>query len=195
MMFLFHHVLTIFLVALSIQFCSFRFGVITRLLFGPVDLVLYTSKILATLTKEGKFPWKAMAGIYIVNNILWNCLRIIGYGWMCYAAWRVWRYSCFPNMHGIPWMYTVSTLLMVGCVVMWSLQFIWGIALLQATGKFIAGKSGGDALDNGQGDGQSKLVAKSKERKARIKGALSEACSNPHTSAPAPRTYEEKKAQ
>jgi hypothetical protein len=198
MMFLFHHVLTIFLVALSIQYCSFRCGVITRLLFGPVDLVLYSSKILSTFAKEGKFPFKAMAAIYIVNNILWISLRIIGYGWMIFQAYRMWSAHAHANMFGVPWMYPVATSLLVGCIVMWLLQLIWGIALFEATVKYIGnrGKSSGDAMDRGQGDGEAQLVAKRKDRQARLKAAMDEVCTNPHTAAPAPQTSgKDKKAQ
>merc|ERR1719506_1197770 len=89
-------------------------------------------------------------------------------------------------MHGIPWMYPVHTSLLIGCMVMWILQFIWGIALFEATVKYISkrGKSSGDALDRGQGDGQAKLVQKGTARKDRIKAALNEACTNSHTAAP-----------
>ena len=41
---------------------------IACLLEAQVDLVLYSSKILSTFAKEGKFPFKAMAAIYIVLN-------------------------------------------------------------------------------------------------------------------------------
>jgi hypothetical protein len=204
-MFIFHHLLTIFLVSLSIQYNGYRCGVITRLLFGPVDLVLYSSKILQIFAKDGKFPFTAMAALYVVNNVLWICLRIVGYGWMIYSAYGMlrvacapheWMMTCKPMMHGVPWMHTVLTFLLIGCGLMWLLQFIWGIALFEATVKYITkrGKVSGDSLDRGQGDGQAKLVAKAKDRKSRIKAALNEACTTPHTAAPHP-SNEQKKAQ
>jgi hypothetical protein len=192
-MFLFHHVLTIFLVSLSIQYCGFRAGVITRLLFGPVDLVLYSSKILAIFANDGQFPFEGMVALYIVNNVLWIALRVVGYGWMISSLWSMLRVVGTPNMYGVPWMYPVTWSLWIGCMVMWLLQLIWGIALFEATVKYITKKSSSDALDRGQGDGQARLVAKGKDRKDRIKAALNEACTNSYTAAPLPKTRSEGK--
>jgi hypothetical protein len=159
---------------------------------------------LQIFAKDGKFPFTAMAALYVVNNVLWICLRIVGYGWMIYSAYGMlrvacapheWMMTCKPMMHGVPWMHTVLTFLLIGCGLMWLLQFIWGIALFEATVKYITkrGKVSGDSLDRGQGDGQAKLVAKAKDRKSRIKAALNEACTTPHTAAPHP-SNEQKKA-
>lgn len=147
-MFLFHHGLTIFLVAVSLESNNYRSGVLTRLLLEPSDIGVYLSKISTPVYEAGNLDFSVVASLYVGNITLWTAARVIFYAFfncqltILYMRERyVWEYyrswACLT--------------LCVGMWMMWSLQAIWAVSMGTTVVKFLRSRTVlPDGIDAGQ---------------------------------------------
>jgi hypothetical protein len=147
-MFLFHHVLTLFLVILSIENRCWRAGVLTRLAHGPADVGVYGGKLVIAAYDKGMVSKRLMGTTYVTVTLLWFYLRCYLYGRVNYAL------QVMYNAKSSEWgtfQFAVCTALLVGSWVMWLLQVIWAVNLVLPTVRFLRdGDRGYDSIDAGQ---------------------------------------------
>lgn len=152
-MFLFHHILTIFLVAVSLDSNNYRAGVLTRLALEPSDLGVYLSKISTPVYDAGNLPYSLIASMYVANITVWTLLRVVFYAFVNYQL----TVMCL-TMDSTDPSATVTWVLLVGQWVMWTLQVIWMVAIGDVVQKFVrSGKTPMDAIDKGQQDAQTEI--------------------------------------
>jgi len=157
-MFLFHHVLTIFLVTLSIEYRCWRAGVLTRLLFGPADVGVYAGKVMIAAHDKGLVSKTVMGTTYFCVTCMWFVLRVFGYFFVIYTLHTI--YIAKGDQFEIN-LWRVSTALLYGSWTMWTLQVIWAVYLVGPTYRFLRyGGRGYDAIDAGQD--VTKEIAKAK---------------------------------
>jgi len=147
-MFLFHHLLTIFLVALSIEHNCWRAGVLTRLAHDPADIMIYTSKIYIAAYEKGKGSYLRVCFIYVITVIVWVSTRVVLYGWVNYCLHVMYlaKVDSWEPTHQI-----VCVSLLIGSWVMWILQVIWSYALGASMYQFVTtGHQPTDSIDKGQ---------------------------------------------
>jgi hypothetical protein len=147
-MFLFHHVLTLFLVALSVEWRCWRAGVLTRLCHGPADVGIYGGKVMIAAHGLGHVKNWIMATTYIMVTLTWWVLRVYMYGTVIYTLHLMY------NLKSSEWetaQWWVCTSLLYGSWMMWILQVIWGFNLTGNTVRFLRYNDRGyDSIDTGQ---------------------------------------------
>lgn len=86
-LFYLHHVITVLLVASSINYGTWRAGVLTRIIHDPADIVVYWSKCYQAMyeCRKGSF-WGGFLAI-LADVVVWFFTRIIAYSYLVYALY------------------------------------------------------------------------------------------------------------
>merc|ERR1712187_659367 len=114
----------------SVPAFAWRCGVLTRLMFDPVDIFLYGSKFYQGFYDQGRGHFSVVAFLYVSNNVIWGGLRVVLYGWFCVSITMMvlQHYQTFNGFVS-----AMLCALLLGSWVMWALQVLWMFALAAAT--------------------------------------------------------------
>jgi hypothetical protein len=151
MSFLLHHVLTVGLVAGAVAVGGWRAGILTRLIHDPADVVLYLSKLYQGAYGQGHGSLSTMRLAYVLSLVTWFLTRVVLYGYFNVAITIMW-WDNISVWGGVT--LCVMTLLLLGSILMQSLQILWFVALSTATVKFFKTQGNKESLRDHLDEGQ-----------------------------------------
>lgn len=154
-MFFIHHLLTLFLVMLSLDNGAYRVGVLTRIAHDPADIVMYYGKVYTAMYDQGKGDRGILSVWYLAVIGTWVLTRVLFYGYIVVEVTRM------AVRHSGAWssgLASISFALIAASWLMLFLQLIWAVHIGDMTRKFLrSGRVVVDAIDKGQtGNAQTK---------------------------------------